>query len=197
MPPNTGSSGQASPTVEARASLEECVTLNISVGDRWGLGLGYQGFGRVAQAQGQHIDAVEMYSKGLKTFTELGARRDVARALAEMGRSLFALGNDAEAGRVWHEAFQIASETQGAHVALEALVGIARLKAKQGHLEYALELILIVMSNPASVQETKDRANHLYAELEAQLTKPQVEAVKERARSKSLDEIVRHVLAEM
>ena len=161
------------------------------------MGLGYQGFGRVAQAQGQHIDAVEMYSKGLKTFTELGARRDVARALAEMGRSLFALGNDAEAGRVWHEAFQIASETQGAHVALEALVGIARLKAKQGHLEYALELILIVMSNPASVQETKDRANHLYAELEAQLTKPQVEAVKERARSKSLDEIVRHVLAEM
>jgi hypothetical protein len=42
-----------------------------------------------------------------------GAPRDVARALAEMGRSLLALGNDAEAGHVRHEAFQIATETKG------------------------------------------------------------------------------------
>jgi hypothetical protein len=42
-----------------------------------------------------------------------GARRDLARALAEMDQSLLALGNDAEAGRVRHEAFQIATETQG------------------------------------------------------------------------------------
>jgi hypothetical protein len=55
-------------------------------------------------------------------FMAFGARRDVAGALTEMGRSLPALGNDAEAGHVWHEAFQIATETQGAHVRLEALV---------------------------------------------------------------------------
>jgi predicted ATPase/transcriptional regulator with XRE-family HTH domain len=179
---------------EAREALEECVALNMSVGDRWGLGFGYQGLGRVAQEQGQHAHAVDLYGEGLQIFSELGANRDVARALAEMGRSLLALGNVTEAGRVWHKAFQIATETQGAHVALEALVGIARLEAIQGRLEYALELLTIVLNNPASVQETKDRATHLSAELEVQLTTKQIETAQARARSKALEAVAEEVL---
>ena len=179
---------------EARASLEECVELNISVGDRWGLGLGYQRLGRVAQAQDLHNYAIDMFTKGFEIFTELGARRDVARVLAEMGRSLFALGNDTEARQVWLKAIQIASETQGAHVALEALVGIARLLAKQGHLENALELLLIVMNNSASVQETKACASHLQAEVEAQLAKPQIDTTVARVQSKTFEAAVEEVL---
>ena len=71
-----------------------------------------------------------MFRKSLDTFTELGARQDVARVLAEMSRSIFALGNDAEAERGWREALRIAIETQGTFVALEALVGLASLQSK-------------------------------------------------------------------
>jgi tetratricopeptide (TPR) repeat protein len=179
---------------EAREALEECVRLNISVDDRWGLGFGYQGLGRVAQAQGQHEDAVEMFRKGLETFTELGARRDVARALAEMGRSLFALGDTTEAEHTWYRALRIATETQGAHVALEALVGVARLKATQGALEQALELALSVMNNPACLQDTRGRASQLYAEMEAQLTSQQVEEAITRSQGKSFEVVVDEML---
>ena len=88
---------------EARAALEESVTLCISVGDRWGLGYAYRGLGLVEQAQGEHQLALDMFRKSLNTLTELGARQDVARVLAEMSRSVFTLGINAEAGRTWRE----------------------------------------------------------------------------------------------
>jgi tetratricopeptide (TPR) repeat protein len=179
---------------EARAALEESAALNSSVGDRWGLGSAYRGLGVVAQAQGEHMQAVDMFRKSLDTFTELGGRWWVARVLAEMGRSILALGNDAEAERGWRESLRIAMETRGTPVALEALAGFASLQAKRGNMEHALELLLMVSNHPASFQETKDRAAGLRAELEAQLTSQQVEAAQGRAQAKSFEAVVDELL---
>ena len=137
-----------------------------------------------------------MFRKSLDTFTELGGRRDVARVLAEMSRSVFALGNDAEAGRVWRESLRIATETRGTPVALEALVGIASLQAKRGDMEHALELLLIVLNHPASLQETKNRAAILRVELESQLTPQQVESAQAQARQQSFDQVVSQILGQ-
>jgi predicted ATPase/transcriptional regulator with XRE-family HTH domain len=181
---------------EAREALEESVLLNSSIGDRWNLGFVYRGLGLIAQAQGEHLQAVDMFGKSLDTLTEVGARQDVARVLVEMSRSSFALGNDAEAERGWCEALHVTMETQGTFVALEALVGIATLKAKQGTIERALELSMIVLNHPASLHETKNRADRLRAELEAHLTSQQVEAAQRRAKAKTVEaaveEIVQH-----
>ncbi len=179
---------------QARAALEENVALNSSIGFGWGLGTAYRGLGIVAQAQGKHQQAVVMFRKGLDTFTELGGSWFVACVLAEMGRSMLALGNEAEAGRVWREALRIATDIHGTPVALEALVGIATLKAKQGNIEQALELLLIVLNHPASIQESEDRAEALRAELEAQLTSQQVEAAQARAKAKTFEAAVEEIL---
>jgi tetratricopeptide (TPR) repeat protein len=179
---------------KARAALEESITLNMSVGDRWGLGFAYRGLGLIAQAQGEHIQAVDMFHKSLDMLTELGARPDVARLLAEMSRSVFALGDETEAERGWRESLRIANETRGAWVALEALVGIANLQAKRGECEQALELLLIVLDNPSSIQETKDRAARLRTELEAQLTPSQIESIQTHAREKTFEATVEELL---
>ena len=179
---------------EARDALEESILLNTSIGDRWGLGFAYRGLGLIAQAQGEHLQAVDMFRKCLDTFTEVGARQDVARVLAEMSRSIFVLGNDAEAERGWCEALHVTMETQGTFVALEALVGIATLRAKQGNIDQALELLLIVLNHPASLQETKNRASDLRAGLEAQLTPTQIEAVQAHAGEKTFDAVVEELL---
>jgi predicted ATPase/DNA-binding XRE family transcriptional regulator len=182
---------------EAREALEESVLLNTSIGDRWNLGFTYRGLGLVAQAQGEHLRAVGMFHKSLDTLTEVGARQDKARVQVEMSHSIFALGNDAEAERGWCEALHVTMKTQGTFVALEALAGIAALKAKQGNIKRALELSLTVLNHPASLQETKNRASALRAELEAQLTSQQVEAVRERAQTKTLEAIVEEVLKQV
>jgi predicted ATPase len=179
---------------EARAAVEESAALSSSVGDRWGLGSAYRGIGVVAQAQGEHNQAVDMFRQSLDTFTELGGSWWVARVLAEMGRSVFALGNEAEAERVWRESLRIAIEARGTPVALDTLAGFASLEAKRGVLEHALELLLIVLGHPASFQETKNRAAHLRAELEAQMTRQQVEAAQARAQAKTFEAAVDEVL---
>jgi predicted ATPase/DNA-binding XRE family transcriptional regulator len=179
---------------EARAALEESIKLNLSVGDRWGLAFAYRGLGLIAQAQGEHIQAVDIFRKSLDMLTELGARPDIARLLAEMSRSVFALGDEVKAEQGWRESLRIANQTRGVWVALEALVGIASLQAKRGECEQALELLLIVLKHSASIQETKDRAVRLRTELEAQLTPVQIEFIKVHAGEITLESVVEDLL---
>jgi predicted ATPase/transcriptional regulator with XRE-family HTH domain len=179
---------------EAREALEESVLLNTSIGDRWNLGFAYRGLGLIAQAQGEHLQAVDMFRKSLDMFKEIGARQDRARVLVELSSSIFAQGNDADAERGWREALHLTMETQGTFVALEALVGIATLKAKQENFEEAFKLSLIVLSHPAGLQETKGRADRLRADLEAQFTSTQIKAIHAQGREKSFEAAVEDLL---
>jgi predicted ATPase len=175
---------------EARSALEENVALNSSIGFGWGLGTAYRALGKVEQAQGTHEQAVAMFRKSLGIFTELGGSWFMARALAEMGESILALGADAEAERVWRESLRLATHIHGTPVALEALAGLASLKAKQGDRQVALELLLVILNHPASLQITKDRASTLRMELETQLTSAQIETIQAHAVEKTFEMVV-------
>ena len=179
---------------EARAALEENVSLNSSIDFGAGLGLAYRGLGLVAQAQSQHQRAVVMFRKSLDIYTELGGNWFVARVLTDMGGSILALGNNAEAGRVLHKALRIATDIHGIPVALEALTGFASLQANQGNMGYALEILLIVLNHPASLQETKNRAGDLRVEIEAQLTPIQIELIQAHAGEKTFETVVEDLL---
>jgi predicted ATPase/transcriptional regulator with XRE-family HTH domain len=179
---------------EAREALEESVLLNTSIGDRWNLGFAYRGLGLIAQAQGYHLQAVDMFRKSLDMFREIGARQDQARVLVEMSQSMFAMGNDTEAERGWREALYVTRETQGTFVALEALVGIAMLKMKHSRFEQALELLLIVLNHPSSLSETKDRADRLRAELDALLSPTQVDEIHADSGKKTFEIVMEDLL---
>jgi len=179
---------------EARSALEENIALNDSIGFSWGLGTAYRALGRVTQMQGEHEEAVALFHKSLDIFTELGGSWYVARVLAEMGGSMLILGDEVEAGRVWHEALRIATEIHGTPVALEALAGLASLQANRGDNEQALEMLLVVLNHPASLQVTKNRAGVLQAELEARLSPKQVAAIHAEAGKKTFDAVVEDFL---
>ncbi|RPJ42948.1 MAG: hypothetical protein EHM21_12180 [Chloroflexi bacterium] len=179
---------------EARAALEESIALEQATGDRWGLGYACRGLAIIAQAQGEHQQAVSLFRESLDTFTELGARQDAARVLAEMSRSLFAQGSDDEAGRCWIDALLTAMETCGTFIALEALAGIASLEARRKNDAYAFELLLAVLNHPAVLQDTRNRADQLRIELESRLNQPQVEAAHARVGAIPFETIVNQIL---
>jgi len=179
---------------EARQALEESIALGRSIGDRWGLGFAYRGLGIIAQTQGAHLQAVAEFRTSLEILTDLGDRQDVARLLAEMGRSVFALGNDAEAGLLWREALHMASETSGTFIVLEALVGLAGLRAKHGDPEPALMVVSMVLSHPATIPETRERASRLRQALEAQIPIQHREAALARAKQMNLEAVVKEIL---
>jgi predicted ATPase/transcriptional regulator with XRE-family HTH domain len=179
---------------EAHRALEESLALYGSVGDRWGLGNAYRGLARVAQAQGEHAQAVDLFHKSMGLFTELGGRWDTARVLSDMGQSIFALGNDEESEQVWCEAIRVATETKGTLVALDALVGVASLKAKRGSLVAALEVLRIVLDHAATIQETKVRATKLATELEMKLTPCEIEAAHTAGGNSTFESVVEAIL---
>ena len=181
---------------EARTALEESAALSISVGDRSIKSFADRGLGIIAQTQGEHKKAVEMFRKSLDIFSELGARQEAARILSDLGRSVFALGNSVESEQTWRESLRIANETQGIFIELEALVGFASLQAKQGMLEPALEMLLIVLNHPAITESTKKRAQSLHGELEAQLTNQQIQAAQVRAKNKYFETVVEELLVQ-
>jgi hypothetical protein len=118
----------------------------------------------------------------------------VDRVLAELGRSHLALGDYREASRVWRESLRLAGETQATFVALEALVGVASLRLKRADANGALELLRLVRDHPASHQATKDRANRLRVDMEAQLTGIVVDGARTSASAQTLEDAVDEVL---
>jgi len=179
---------------EAQRALEESIALYGSVGDRWGLGNAYRGLALVAQAQGAHAQAVDLFHKSMGIFKELGARWDTARVLSDMGRSLFAVGDNSEAERVWREAMRVAIETMGTLVALDALAGMADLRAKRGHPDAALAWLLLVLNHPAVQPETKVRGTKLATELEMELTPGEIEAAHAVAGNSTFESVVEAIL---
>lgn len=161
---------------------------------RRSLGSAYRGLVIVAQALGQHQEAVVMFRKSLDTFTQLGGSWFMARVLAEMSRSIFALGNDAETEHIWRKSLRIATDVPGIPAALEALASFASLQAEPDDRGHALELLLLILNHPASLQETKNRADRLRAELEAQLTPTRIEAIQAHAGEKTFEAVVEDLL---
>lgn len=77
---------------------------------------------------------------------------------------------------------------------MEARVGIASLQAKRGEMHSALELLLFVLNHPTCDQEIKNRANALQAELEAQLTQIDIEAIQAHTVDKTFKAVVEDLL---
>jgi tetratricopeptide (TPR) repeat protein len=179
---------------EAQVFLQESLALSTQVGDRWGMGTAYRNLGLAALAQGDIPEAQALILKSLDLFTEFVTGWDIVQSLVYLGEATGAAGDSSEARRIFLEALHLAMEAQATPLALDALVGLAQQQARAGEAQQALELSMCVLNHPASTQEAKDRAQQLRGQLEPQLTLQQVEAVQERAQTKTFAALVTELL---
>jgi predicted ATPase/transcriptional regulator with XRE-family HTH domain len=179
---------------EAQVFLQESLALSTQVGDRWGMGTAYRNLGLAALAQGDIPEAQSLILKSLDLFTEFVTGWDIVQSLVYLGEATAAAGDSSEARRIFLEALHLATEAQATPLALDALVGLAQQQARAGEAQQALELSMCVLSHSASTQEAKDRAQQLRAQLKSQLTPQQVEAVQERAQTRTFALLVTELL---
>jgi len=179
---------------EARAALEESVTINESVGDRWGLASAFRGLGLIEQEQGNHEESIKAFQQSQSIFANLGARWDEARVLTDKGRSVLALGNLTRAEETCRKATWIASEVKGTPLILESILGMAHVRVKQGNPEEGYKMLLVVLNHPATYQETRNRAIVLQAELEAQLSPAQIKMIQARIGKRAFEVVVKDLL---
>ncbi|WP_067678164.1 tetratricopeptide repeat protein [Nocardia miyunensis] len=78
------------------------------LGPRVGIGLKAQGF--LAEMDGSHVRAYELYERGLAQFLASGAVLEAADARIRLATTAFTLGRHDEAGRLFRESFLVFAE---------------------------------------------------------------------------------------
>jgi predicted ATPase/DNA-binding XRE family transcriptional regulator len=178
---------------EAEAILRESLTLAQEIGYRSGIGHALDGFGRLAQITNSE-KARSLFAASYGVYKETGDLRNMARVLSHQGYNSLARGDDIDAKNSFIAVLQLVREGGFIPFALDALVGLANLQAKQGDREHALELLLVASNHPASLQETKDRVDHLRVELEMQLTPAEVEVIQTHSGEKTFEAVMEELL---
>jgi predicted ATPase/transcriptional regulator with XRE-family HTH domain len=173
--------------------LRESLALAQGIGHRHGIGNALDGLGLIVQVTSPQ-EARTLFSASCAVFREIDDLQSLARVLSHQGHNALALGDVAGAQNSFVEILRLSREGGNVPYLLDALVGIASLPAKRGDIEQALEFLLVALNHPASLPDTKNRASNLRLDLEAQLTRQQMEAAQARARSKPFEVVVAEIL---
>lgn len=179
---------------EAKAAMLESVALCEHTKNRWGMGTAYRYLGLATLAGGQYVEAQDYFHKSLQIFGEYFEGWDIARTLTYLGDAIFRSGDLTDARRKYLDALSLALHVQAIPIALDALVGLARLDIKTGELEQAFELLSLVQHHPASTEETKECAEHLMLEVEPALTLEEVHQLRAMEPVQNLDSIANGLL---
>ncbi|MGW8251477.1 MAG: tetratricopeptide repeat protein, partial [Anaerolineales bacterium] len=176
---------------EAKTCMQESIALCEQSGNRWGLGTAYRYLGLTYLAEGQLTTAKTHLLKSLEIFGDFSVGWDIARSLAYLGDVAVQEGNHSEARRVYQEALVCALEANATPIALDALLGLAELDARNGKPEKAIVLCFYILNHPASEDETKHRAGRLRVELESGLSSKVVSTALELASDVSMELVFR------
>lgn len=179
---------------EAGQLAQESLSISREINDPWGMANVLIVLGIIAQAQADASSALSFFRESLALYRQIGDRWSMARVLNNLGETLASLGQPIEARRSFFNALQTANEVQAIPLALDALMGLAALQAKEAAIEPALELLAHIRQHPTASQETKDRAEKLRLDWKAQLTSQQLEAFEARVQARNFEGIVKEIL---
>jgi predicted ATPase/DNA-binding SARP family transcriptional activator len=148
---------------------------------------------RMALVTGDADKAKQLAQESLTLSEVTTSPVEHSTALYHLGEATCELGDFSAAYEYLLESIKMAINLGVLGRTVCYLVGVARLLAKTGEPERAVELLAFVLYHPASWQKTKDRAGHLYAKLSAELPSTTVIAAEERGKRYQLEEVVAQI----
>jgi predicted ATPase/class 3 adenylate cyclase len=183
---------------KAQELFEQSLAIYRDIGNAMGM---YDELGDLAEAAnalGDYTQAEQYVREARRVLPE----GELAFGLGSweyriLGNAACGLGNYADARRHLHRSLELAVAAQQPSRQPLTLVGVARVLAKEGEEERALELLALVMNHRFSWQMAKDQAAPLIAELEAELSPEAVAAARDRGQDRDLDATVAELLAEL
>jgi predicted ATPase/DNA-binding SARP family transcriptional activator len=181
---------------EARQALLESLEICRTLNDRWLTATALCQLGLVTHALGESAEAVSLFRESLSLFREVEDRWYVARTMNDLADVLCALERHGAAREVYREAFTTAVAEQARSVAMEALMGLTTLTARDegGPDEYLLSLLLYIQAHPASSEQTRNQAEQLWEKLQPRFSPQQIAAAQERAVTLTLEALAGEIL---
>ena len=193
---------------QAMQCYQESLALMEQVGTQLGIGRLHTHLGDVAialhdygQARIHHRCAMSVYEDMGVYWREehavLGASWGIPVSLHTLGDIALAERNGDEARRTYRQALQRAVDQPYPALHLHLLLGPAKLLAREGKTERAVELAALARYHPASIEETQGKAGLLLDALRAELTPDVFAAAEERGHARNLEETMRALLVEL
>jgi tetratricopeptide (TPR) repeat protein len=183
---------------EAHELFAQSLSVYREIGNARGMNDELGDLAEAANAQGDYVQAEQYTQESLSVIKGFGMDFDHgAWEYRNLGNAASGLGKYADARKHLRRALEVADAAQVPTRHLLTLVGVARVLARQGEKERALELLALVMSHRISWQMAKDQAAPLVAELEAELPPEVVSAARERGQARDLDATVAELLVEL
>ena len=127
--------------------------------------------------------AIEIFGEDIEGW-------DIARSLSYLGDATMLAGSFVEAKTIYWNALHLAMNANATPIALDSLLGLANLQARDNKIESAVTLLNYILAHPASVQETRDRANEMIVEIEKHHDVKQIQLIKQGVSARSLESIV-------
>jgi predicted ATPase/DNA-binding XRE family transcriptional regulator len=144
--------------VEAARQYQIGYTISEGLDDSEGIAFALSNLGQVLLLQADHKTAQLHFQRSLTIYREIGNQGGKVTALYGLGMVAFTAGNYDQASQFLHESLQIAISIGYAPRIQSILVGIAELFLNTGESLRAAELLVTVLRDTDSNNETCDRA---------------------------------------
>ncbi len=182
---------------EAQQLLGESLAIARELDNRRGIANSLVNLGCVAADLGDYSKAQKYLRECLDISKDMGYQSMQGSCLLELGNVAQQLGNSAEAATLYRQALTVATASQRTPLMLEILLGMSQLLADREEREKAVELLSFIHEHPASDQDTRDRAEALRRDIEAELPPLVFEEAAEKGRALELDAVISEIRREM
>ena len=173
----------------SQAHYEQGLAIFKEVDAREGMAWALHGLGDVARERQDYRQAAQYQQQSLDLFEEIGDLNAMSETLNALGNTAYALADYDQARVYFQRALQVAVEVRAIPVALDVLVGLARVLAEAGACEQALELLAVSLDHPGSEKETLDKAASFLSKLPAPLAPAGMRAAQAHHAAPTLEEV--------
>jgi len=182
---------------QAEVYWEEGLAMIQKIGDRQAMADMLNNLGYINHHHLGNLEkAKQYYQESLSIGREIGHRHGAISTLSNLGH-LHVLRDEHDLA--WKYLRESLSESMAIGVApltLDALVGVAQLRAKTGQRRLAAELLGLALNHPSAEVSGAQVGETILAELREALPAEELDAAVERGKTMDLDAVVAELLAE-
>jgi tetratricopeptide (TPR) repeat protein len=151
--------------------------------------------GGILLKEGQYEEALALFQQGLEIHRNSGYRFGTAIALDNVGTAHYFLGNEQDALYYLKQAIREARDIRSDVIALDALVWVAAISAKNENVENALELFSLIRNHPKVDTESLQNIEKLMAEITDGVNAKDVRAAEEQGKARELNAVMDEILS--
>lgn len=177
---------------ELEPLAREACELAKESGNRFAVALSLAQLAQLVWAKGEVTEAKRLCAESIAVCREQGDDWWLSATLNQLGNFEMASGNMVEAEQHIRESIQVALRGSFHANVLDALVSMAAARAKTGKTAFALEIVQVVLQDPATKRRAQERAMKLRAELETQLPPRDLEIA--QMRTPHFDDVITQIL---